>query len=131
MNLSPLLEASLAIKIHAATVIPAAFLGLFQFLLPKGTGVHRTVGYAFMILMLVTSVAAFFIPSFMGTRFSFIHLFIIVTVVGVTRAWFAIRAGKVRAHAISLASVYLGAIGIAGYFAFQPGRIMHDVLFGG
>ena len=130
MDLTPLLEASFAIKLHVATVIPAALIGAFQFLLPKGTKIHALAGYAFMALMLVTSAAAYFIPSFMGGRFSFIHLFIVATVVGVVSAWINIRRGRVRGHAVSLASVYVGAIGIAGYFAFQPGRIMHDVLFG-
>ncbi|MEM7766073.1 MAG: DUF2306 domain-containing protein [Pseudomonadota bacterium] len=130
MDFSSLLAASPAIKIHVATVVPAAFIGPAQFLLPKGTALHRAAGYLFMGLMLVTSVAAFFIPSFMGPRFSYIHLFIIVTVVGIVRAWFAINRGDVRGHAIALASVYLGAIGIAGYFAFMPGRIMHELFFG-
>lgn len=131
MNLEPLLEASLAIQVHVATVVPAFFLGLFQFVLPKGTRFHRGVGYAFMVLMIMTSVAAFFIPSFMGSRFSYIHLFIPFTIFGVFQAYRRIRRGQVFAHALSIASVYFGALIIAGYFAFKPGRIMHDIFFAG
>lgn len=119
------------IKIHVATIVPAVAIGAGQFLMPKGTPVHRATGYLFMALMIVTSVAAFFIESFAGGRFSWIHLFVPVTLIGVVRAWIAIRAGHVRSHAFALAGVYFGAIVIAGFFAFSPGRIMHKVIFGG
>ena len=130
LDFSPLTEAPLAVQVHVATVVPAAFVGLIQFVLPKGTAVHRIFGYTFMLLMLTTSVAAFFIESFMGGRFSWIHLFIPLTVIGVIRAWFAARAGNVLSHATALTGVYFGALGIAGYFAFQNGRIMDQIFFG-
>ena len=130
-NIEPLLEASPAIQIHVATVIPAAILGLIQFILPKGTTLHRLIGVTFMILMIVTAIAAFFIPSFMGGRFSFIHLFIPLTLVTVPRAYFAARRGDIRTHQYSLIGLYVGAIGIAGFLAFTPGRIMHELVFGG
>lgn len=131
MNLAPLLEASLPIQIHVFTVVPAFVIGLFQFALPKGTFVHRTAGYTFMALMLVTSVSAFFIESFTGSRFSLIHLFIPLTISGLFLAWRAARQGRVMGHIFAIMSVYIGAIGIAGYFAFMPGRIMHKLAFGG
>lgn len=115
------------VQLHFATVVPAAFIGAVQFLMVKGSAGHRIAGYLFMVLMLATSVFAFFIPSYQGGRFSFIHLFIIVTVAGIVRAWFAIRGGDVRSHAWALAGVYFGAVLIAGYFTFLPGRTMHDM----
>ncbi len=131
MTLAPLWDASLAIQIHVLTVVPAAVLGLIQFLLPKGTPLHRAIGYAFMTLMVVTAIAAFFIPSFMGGRFSAIHLFIPLTLITVPRALLAARRGDIRAHKWSLIGLYFGAIGIAGFFAFMPGRVMHQIIFGG
>lgn len=131
IDLTPLATASLPIQVHVATVVPAFFIGAGQFLLPKGTPTHRAAGYIFMVLMLTTSVSAFFIESFMGSRFSWIHLFIPLTIFGVVRAWLAIRARKTFSHAAALLGVYFGAVCIAGYFAFKPGRIMHEVMFGG
>lgn len=130
LDLTPLLEAPLAVQVHVATVMPAAVIGPAQFLLPKGTAIHRTFGYAFMALMIATSISAFFIESFMGQRFSWIHLFIPLTLFGVIRAWFAIKRGDVFNHAIALVSVYFGALVVAGYFAFQNGRIMDRIFFG-
>lgn len=131
MNLTPLFEASLAIQIHVATVVPAALLGLFQFVMPKGTELHRWTGRFFMILMLITAIAAFFIPSFMGARFGFIHLFIPLTLFSIPSAWLAARRGNIKNHARSLSAFYIGAIGIAGFLSFIPGRVMHQMFFGG
>jgi uncharacterized membrane protein len=35
----------------------------------------------------------------------------------------------VRRHRFKLWSLYLGAIGIAGGFAFWPGRFLHELFF--
>jgi uncharacterized membrane protein len=37
----------------------------------------------------------------------------------------------VRGHAITMVSIFIGGLIIAGIFTFVPGRIMHGVLFGG
>ena len=76
MNWSPLLEASLQIKVHFFTVVPAFVIGTWMiFLSTKGAPVHRAVDYVYFGLMSVTAFAAFFIRSSTG-GFSFIHLFI-------------------------------------------------------
>lgn len=131
MNLHPLFEASIAIQLHVYTVVPAAILGLIQFAMPKGTTVHRIIGTTFMLLMIATAIAAFFIPSFMGGRFGFIHLFIPLTLWTVPRAYLAARRGDIKTHRNSLIGLYAGAICIAGFLAFMPGRIMHEMFFGG
>jgi uncharacterized membrane protein len=47
-------------------------------------------------------------------------------VLGVIRA----RQHRVRAHAITMISIFAGALVIAGVFTLVPGRIMHTVVFG-
>jgi uncharacterized membrane protein len=45
MTLAPLLSASPAIKLHAFAAMAAFALGVVQLSGPKGTGVHRTLGW--------------------------------------------------------------------------------------
>jgi len=130
MNLDPLFEASLAIQLHFYTVVPAFLLGTIQMVLPKGTKIHRWNGYAYMALMMITATAASFIPSFMGGRFSYIHLFIILTYISVPWALYNARKGNVTAHRNSMIGLYVGGLLIAGGLAFGPGRVMHDMFFG-
>ena len=40
------------------------------------------------------------------------------------------RGHRVRAHRITMISIYAGALLLAGLFTLVPGRIMHAVLFG-
>jgi len=130
MNLDPLFEASLAIQLHFYTVVPAFLLGTIQMVLPKGTKIHRWNGYLYMALMMITATAAIFIPSFMGGRFSYIHLFIILTYISVPWALYNARKGNVAAHRNSMIGLYVGGLLIAGGLAFGPGRVMHDMFFG-
>jgi uncharacterized membrane protein len=61
MSLSPLLQASPAIQVHAFAAMTAFLLGIAQLAAPKGTLPHRTVGWIWATLMFVVSVTAFFI----------------------------------------------------------------------
>ena len=128
MNLAPLLDAPIAVQLHVLTVVPAAVIGLFILFLPKGTTIHKFAGRIWIALMVATSVFSFFIHElnlFFG--FSPIHIFSIMTPLSCYWAVRAIRRGDVRQHKAALLSVYIGGIGIAGGFAFAPGRIMNRV----
>ncbi len=130
MNLEPLLSAPLAIQLHVATVVPAFFSGTIQMVLPKGTLIHRLNGYLFMTLMVATAIMAFFIHGSYGARFSFIHLFIPLTLFSVPSGLLAARRGDVKGHRNSMIGLYVGALLIAGTLAFAPGRIMNQLFFG-
>jgi uncharacterized membrane protein len=66
MTLEPLLHASLPIKVHVATVLPAFVIGTYQiFLSRKGAIFHRALGYIYLVLMTITSVAALFVRTLM------------------------------------------------------------------
>ena len=61
MSLAPLLNASLAIQLHALAAMGAFVLGLVQFAAPKGTLPHRAVGFIWVALMLVVAFSSFWI----------------------------------------------------------------------
>ena len=131
MTLEPLLEASTAIKIHVATVVPAFALGTWQlFVSAKGSPWHRAIGWTYLTLMTVTAIAAIFVhavigPTFMG--FGLIHLFVPLTIWGVYNAIAGAKAHDIARHRRAMIALYVGALLIAGGLTFLPGRIMHDV----
>jgi uncharacterized membrane protein len=135
MTLEPLLHASLPIRIHVATVVPAFVIGTWQiFASHKGAPVHRALGYLYLALMTVTSIDALFIHSLMPNGpfggFSPIHLLVPLTLFGVVGALRGAWTHNIAQHRWSMISVYVGGVLIAGTLAFLPGRVMHAVVFG-
>jgi uncharacterized membrane protein len=136
MSLAPIISASLAIQVHVATVLPAFVLGTYQiFLSRKGAPTHRAIGYVYLALMSVTSIAALFVQSLMpnGPFFGFspIHLFVPLTLFGVVGALRGAWTHNIAMHRTSMIAVYVGGLLIAGSLTLLPGRIMHRVVFGG
>jgi uncharacterized membrane protein len=135
MTLEPLLRADAAVQIHAATVIPAFFIGTWQILLSrKGARAHRAVGYVYLALMTITAIAALFIHAIMPKSPFFglspIHIFVPITLFGVASALYGAWTHNIRAHRSAMIGTYIGGLLIAGSLAFMPGRIMHTVVFG-
>ncbi len=130
MNLQPLLEASLAVRIHVASVVPAAVLGGWLLYARKGTPTHRLLGKLWLLLMVLTSLSTFFIHEIrMIGDFSPIHLLSIFVIVSAFLAIRAARRHQIQAHRRSVISMYVGGIGVAGLFTFLPGRIMNAIVF--
>ena len=133
VNLQPILDAPFAIQLHFVTVVPAFFLGAWQLLASrKGSPSHRLIGKIYLMLMSITAMAAFFIPSFTPfsisagpIRLGLIHLFIPLTVNGIWQTRKALRTGNIAAHKASMRGLYIGGLIIAGLLTFIPGRIMY------
>ena len=134
MTLQPTLQMTL-IYGHLATVLPAAVLGAWLLLRPKGSPMHRLLGKAYMSLMLVTALITLFIEAQVGpqflSHFGAIHLLSVLVIYSVPRAYFAAKAGDDRTHRSNMLGVYLGGILIAGAFTLVPGRYLNGMLFGG
>lgn len=132
MSLEPLLQAPIAIQIHAFSALAAFPLGAFVLWRKKGTQLHRLLGRIWVVLMLVVATSALFINEIrMIGPFSPIHIFAVVTYVSLGQAMWAIVVRKnVAAHRAGMQGTYLYALMLAGAFTFLPGRRMHAVLFG-
>ena len=61
MSLAPLLNAALAIQLHAFAAMAAFVLGVVQLSAPKGTLPHRTVGWVWVVLMVIVATTSFWI----------------------------------------------------------------------
>lgn len=120
--------------LHLMTVVPAFFLGTFLLARRKGTPVHKSLGKVYLGLMMVTGCITLLMPAQVGPRlfnhFGFIRSFSVLALYSAPTAILAIRKGNLKAHRSRMIGLYIGGILIAGGFAFAPGRMLNDWLFG-
>ncbi|KQN35530.1 hypothetical protein ASG37_14370 [Sphingomonas sp. Leaf407] len=119
-----------AVAIHLMSVLPAIPLGLYVLLTRKGGARHRLLGRVWMGLMVSTALSALFIRQLNHGGFSWIHIFVPVTLLAAWAAIAAARAGRIAKHRNRLIGMYIGALVIPGMFAFAPGRVMWTWAFG-
>ncbi len=132
MTFEPLFDAPIAIQIHVAAVVPAALLGAYLLVRPKGTPRHRLLGKIWLVLMVVTALSSFFIHQInMFYGFSPIHLLSLFVLFGCWGAIANARKHNIDAHKRIVRGLYFGGIVGAGAFTFLPGRIINKVAFDG
>ncbi len=128
MNIDAFFAAPWHIQLHAVSAIAAVGLGAVQLAAPKGTLPHRQLGYVWVALMLTVAITAIFIR--IGGGFSWIHIFVPLTLIGVAGLIIQARKGMVARHRGTVLGLYIGALMIPGVFSFLPGRLMHTVFLG-
>ena len=117
------------IILHMTCAFAALAIGTALMIGVKGTGAHRTLGYAWSACMLVTAVSSFWIHTSNG-GFSYIHFLSGWTTLAVPLAIAFVRRKQVRRHARMMTSVFVGGLLIAGLLTFLPGRLMFSLFFG-
>jgi len=118
------------VKFHIAAAVSAFVIGLVILLQPKGSPLHKTLGWAWVIAMGATAISSFFITGLNGNSLSIIHLISGWTVVALPLGIYAIRNKQVLMHKRAMTSLFVGGLVIAGLFTFIPGRVMYQLFFG-
>lgn len=122
-------ELALPSAIHLAAVVPAVAIGVVQLFLAKGTRLHKVMGRAWVLAMLVTAVSSFWIMEIRkDAGFSVIHLLSVWILICLAVAIWHIRRGNVRGHKRFMVGATLGLFG-AGLGALAPGRFLAVLLF--
>lgn len=130
MDLSPLWAAPAPIPVHATLAGLALLLGAVQLAGPKGTGMHRALGYAWVAAMAGVAITSFWIHEFrLIGPFSPIHALSALTLGSLAVLVRRARRGQVRAHRAMALELYALALIVTGAFTLLPGRVMHDVVF--
>ena len=130
MSFEPILSASPAIQLHLVAALIALVLGIWIWRAPKGTRRHKMTGRLFAGFMFVTAVSAIFIREINGGQFSFIHLFVPLTFLGIFNAISGIRKGDIKRHKNAVKGMFFGALLIPGILSLMPGRRIWMVFFG-
>lgn len=120
--------ARIALAVHLFTALPAVPLGAFVLWGPKGNAQHKLMGRIWAAMMMVTAISSFWLQGLRG-GFSFIHLFSVLTLVGIPFAIWNARRGNIRAHLRGMRGVYIGLV-VAGVLAGAPDRLLGRLLFG-
>lgn len=126
-DFAPLLASGVLVQIHVMTVGLALMLGPVQFALPKGTRAHRWFGVLWASAMIITAVTTFFIRDMRDGQFSPIHIFSVMTIVGIPLALWLARVNAMS-HARAMYGLYVGLV-IAGVTAIAPGRLIWEMFF--
>jgi len=117
---------------HLLTALGALTLGIVIMSRRKGTGSHRALGWAWVLLMGSTAIASAFIrdyhlPNVAGI--TPIHAFTVLVSVNLPRGIWAIRHGQVKAHQKSMQGIFVGGCVVAGVFTLLPGRFLGTLLW--
>jgi len=130
MTLEPFAVAPVVIQVHVVAVLSAAALGIWMFVQPKGTRVHRVTGRVWMATIVLAALSSFLITtkSPVVGPFGIIHGLSVIVLVLVVLAILSARAGRIRAHRRIVIGLYIGAILGAGSGALMPGRLISRIL---
>jgi uncharacterized membrane protein len=118
------------VQLHIAAALLALLLGTVQLVGIKGTGLHRLIGWTWVVAMLTVAISSLFIRQINPGSFSLIHLLSGWTLIALPMALFAIRRGRIAPHASGMTRTFVGGLIVAGAFTFLPGRLMWEVFFG-
>lgn len=118
------------IQLHIAAALLALLLGTVQLVGIKGTGLHRLIGWTWIVAMVTVAISSLFIRQINPGSFSLIHLLSGWTLIALPMALFAIRRGRVASHASGMTWTFVGGLIVAGAFTFLPGRLLWEVFFG-
>ena len=119
--------------VHLSTIGPAFIIASYMMLIKKGTAQHKFLGRIYMVLMLFTATVTLFMSAQVGPtlfdHFGFIHLLSVLVLYSVPSAYFAIKAGDVKKHKLTMIGLYIGGMLVAGGFTLVPGRFLGDLIF--
>lgn len=115
------------IALHLSAALASLALGPAIFFLRKGTPLHKVLGRAWGVLMLVTAVSSFWIAR--DGAFSWIHLLSAWVLVALGLAVYFIRRGNARAHRKFMFGTYAGLVAAGVAAVAAPGRTLHFFFF--
>ena len=132
MSFAPLLSAPPAVQIHVAAALLALAIGPLAIFRRRRDRLHKIAGYTWVSAMGATALSGLAIESQVLTlhgRWGAIHLLSVGALMSLAIGLRHVFAGRIRAHAETMRSLYWQALGIAGLLTLLPGRTMNRMLF--
>ncbi|MCA8886105.1 MAG: DUF2306 domain-containing protein [Hyphomonadaceae bacterium] len=123
-------RASWIVKLHVASALAAFVIGSAILLQRKGSGLHKTLGWAWVFAMASTAISSLWITGLNGDSWSLVHLLSGWTIIALPMGVWAIRNRKVQIHRRAMTGMFVGGLLVAGALTFIPGRIMFETFFG-
>ena len=120
------------IPLHALAALLAVILGGIQLAMKKGTRLHKALGWIWTVIMAVVAITSFFIHEIkLWGQYSPIHLLSLWTLISLGLAIYFAKTGKIKRHKQVMVALYGFGLILTGFFTMMPGRVMHQIIFGG
>ena len=120
------------IPLHVLAALLAFVLGGMQLAMKKGTRLHKALGWIWIGLMAVVAMTSFFIHEIrLWGQYSPIHLLSLWTLISLGLAIYFAKTGKIKRHKQVMVALYGFGLILTGFFTMMPGRVMHQIIFGG
>ena len=125
------------IAVHMTSALAALAVGPVVIWARRGHTIrptwHRSLGYAWVALMLTAALSALFIrdfalPNVLG--YTPIHLLVVLTLSSLTGAFHALAKGNVTLHRKLMQNLYYSACVGAGAFTLLPSRYLGQLVWG-
>ena len=113
--------------VHLVTVLVALALAPIMLLRRRGDGLHRILGWIWVLALMVTAIASFGIRH--SGSFSPIHLISIFVLIQTPLIVWRARRHDISGHRIAVRATTAGALILAGFFTFPFGRLLGRWLF--
>ncbi len=113
----------IAVALHLGVIFSAIPLSIAQFALPKGTHLHRTLGWIWCGLLFAASLVSFGVQELSPGSFTVPHAISIVTLICIPLIIFFARQHRVVWHR-RMVGLIVSFIILAGSLAFIPGRVL-------
>ena len=115
------------IAAHAAMAGTALLVGAAVLARPKGTASHRALGWTWVVLMASVASISFAIRY---NGFSWIHGLSVYTLFALAFGVMHARRRNIKAHRLTMISIFVGALLITGLFTLLPQRLIGQAVWG-
>ena len=128
LDLAAFNSAPLATRVHAIAILTLVVTGWGMIALPKGDRRHKTLGWTWVGAMSVMGLSSLLVPHSDSWVAGYIGggSALALMAYGV----FAARRRKLATHG-RMMSILMIALVLMTFLALFPGRLLHDVVFGG
>lgn len=128
-NLSVFRSISLMLAGHIAAASAALVVGVVVMVAPKGRGLHKPLGWTWVIAMALTALTSFGM-LLEGIGLSVIHGLSGYAVIALPIGIAAIRRRDIKTHRGTMSGLFIGGLMTAAVLTLLPGRLMWRVFFG-
>lgn len=120
----------LILSVHIAAAVAALLIGLVIMARPKGRGLHKALGWSWVVAMAVTAVSSFGLLLLPGVNMSLIHGLSGYVMIALPIGIAAIRRRDIKTHRGTMTGLFIGGLMTAAVLTLLPGRLMWRVFFG-
>jgi uncharacterized membrane protein len=128
LDLDAFASAPLATRVHAVTILVLVVAGWIMLALPKGDRRHRTFGWIWVGAMAAMGATSLAVPH--GDSWVSAYIGGGSALVLLAYGVFAVKKRRLRNHARTMAMLMIALV-LMSLLSLMPGRLMHDVVFGG